>query len=334
MSHRDVIVIGASSGGVEALSIIAAQFPADFNAAVFVVLHVPDDRQSQLPTILNRAGALPVAQAVDNEPIRRGRIYVAPPGMQTYVHKGRISVKRGPRENMHRPSIDALFRTAAHHYGPRVIGVVLSGALDDGAAGLVAIKHAGGIGIVQDPAEAKMPDMPAAALERANADYAMAAEAIVPLLLTLVRDDVASDLPVEVPLETAEESAVHEHFQRSEQLGPASNVTCPECSGSLFEIEDGSSIRFRCRVGHAYSEDAMLHAQGDSVERALWTALRALEERVALMNKIADYARRRGHNGVARLFLDKSEQVEADVKAIHDVITNGRTLEPIGQNDI
>src|SRR5437870_1753485 len=131
--QRDVIVIGASSGGVDALVKLVGTLPPGLPAAVFVVLHVRPDVPSQLPAILNRAGALPAAHAVDGEPIRRGRIYVAPPGLQTYVHRGRLSVRRGPQENSSRPAIDALFRTAAHHYGPRVIGVVLTGSLDDGS---------------------------------------------------------------------------------------------------------------------------------------------------------------------------------------------------------
>jgi two-component system chemotaxis response regulator CheB len=306
---------------------------------VFVVVHLREDAPSQLPTILNRVGVLPAAHAVADEPIRRGRIYVAPPGLQTYVHRGRLSVRRGPRENMHRPSIDALFRTAAHHYGPRVVGVVLSGALDDGSAGLLAVKKAGGIAIVQDPADAKVPDMPANALERADADYTMAADAIAPMLMALV-DESDAELLREVPLdaredvhlETVEEATVPQEAMRSEELGPPSNVTCPECSGTLFEIDEGKSIRFRCRVGHAYSEESLMNAQTDSVERALWTALRALEERVALINKIAEFARRRGHDMVAALFEGKAQQVDADVKTIHDVIVNGGTLEPIGQD--
>ena len=171
MAHHDVVVVGASSGGVEALSTLVGSLPAGLPAAVFVVLHVNPDAPSYLPAILNRAGALPAAHAVDDEPIRRGRVYVAPPGMQTYVHRGRIAVKRGPVENLHRPAIDPLFRTAAHHYGPRVIGIVLSGALGDGAAGLLAVKRAGGVAIVQDPEDAAFPSMPIQALERVEADF-------------------------------------------------------------------------------------------------------------------------------------------------------------------
>src|SRR5437773_11022892 len=151
MPGHDIIVIGASSGGVEVLTTLVSRLPEALPAAVFVVLHVRPDAPSLLPAILNRAGALPAAHAVDSEPIRTGRIYIAPPGMQMYLHNRRVSVERGPRDNAHRPAIDPLFRTAAHHHGSRVIGVIASGALDDGTAGLHAVKEAGGIAVVQDP---------------------------------------------------------------------------------------------------------------------------------------------------------------------------------------
>jgi len=334
--QRDVIVIGASSGGVDALVKLVGTLPPGLPAAVFVVLHVRPDVPSQLPAILNRAGALPAAHAVDGEPIRRGRIYVAPPGLQTYVHRGRLSVRRGPQENSSRPAIDALFRTAAHHYGPRVIGVVLSGALDDGSAGLVAIKSAGGIAIVQDPEDAAVSDMPANALDRADVDHRLRADELGAALTDIVRRNGTGDaeLPHEVPLETLEETPAEEVAPKTEQLGAPSGFTCPDCNGALWEIDDGRSIRYRCRVGHAYSEETMMEAQNNSVERALWAALRALEERIALVRKLAENARRRGHIAVAALFERRSQAMEDDVRALHDVITTGGTLEPVGQNEM
>src|SRR5262245_3891322 len=330
---RDVIVIGASSGGLHPLLKLVRGLPPALPAAVFVVVHVRPDAPSHLPAILNRSGALPAAHAVDREPIRRGRIYVAPPDMQTYVHRGRISVRRGPHENSTRPAIDALFRTAAHHYGPRVIGVVLSGALDDGSAGLAAIKKGGGLAVVQDPEDASCADMPANALERVNVDLVVSADELGAALVRIVCENGQGEtLPHEVPLETVEETPADERAPKTEELGVASGLTCPDCSGALWEIDDGTSIRYRCRVGHAYSHDAMIKAQTESVERALWTALRALEERVALIQRLADNARRRGHESVADLYEARTRQVEDDVKALHEVISTGGTLEPIGDN--
>jgi two-component system, chemotaxis family, protein-glutamate methylesterase/glutaminase len=337
MPARDVVVLGASSGGLEAVSKLIAGLPDDFAAAVFVVIHVGERARGDLPAILNRVGRLPAAHAVADEPIRRGRIYVAPPGLQTYLQPGRLSVRRGPQENRHRPSIDALFRTAAHHYGDRVVGVVLSGALDDGSAGLVAIKRAGGITIVQDPNDARVPDMPLNALERAHADYSLPADEIGPLLVSLVgiadsnteEKDVQNteSITKEVPLETVEEASTRNDYLRSDQLGPPSVYTCPECSGTLFEVEDEHLVRYRCRVGHGFTLESFASAQNDSVERALWVALRALEERSALMIRIAEDARRRGHEEIAETFESKSKDVEHDVRLLHRLITNGHGLE-------
>jgi two-component system chemotaxis response regulator CheB len=334
VAHRDVVVIGASSGGVEALITLLSGLPDDLAAALFVVLHVRPDAPSQLPAILNRVGTLPVAHAVDGEPVRRGRVYIAPPGLQTYLHRGRIGVRRGPQENLHRPAIDPLFRTAAHHYGPRVIGVILSGALDDGAAGLVAIKRAGGLAIIQDPDDAMVRNMPVNALEAAGADHLVPIAAMPALLVKLISAQSGTDLDIEVPLETAEEAAPSEPFLRSEEMGTLSNVTCPECQGNLWEIRDGESVRFRCRVGHAYSEGAIDLAQSQSVERALWSALKALEERVALMRKLAARARRKGHDSLALMFEERSKVVDRDVRAIHDLIISSETFEPVAQDGI
>jgi two-component system chemotaxis response regulator CheB len=338
--QRDVIVIGASTGGVEALSTLVAGLPDDFPAAVFVVIHISEDTPSHLPTILNRVGSLAVGHAVDREPIRRGRIYVAPPGLQTAVENGRIGVRRGPRENMHRPSVDVLFRTAAHHYGPRVIGVILTGSMDDGAEGLAAVKRGGGIAIVQDPSQARASSMPAHALERTDVDYVVELNAVAPLLCALV-DNAGSELPSEVPLssaravplETVEEAGPHDEARRSDQLGPPSMFTCPECHGTLFEIHDGRVVRFRCRVGHAYSEDSIVVAQNDSAERALWAALRALEEREGIMRRLSERARGRGWTRIADRFDERARRVHQDVETIHDLVVDGRALEPVAVDE-
>jgi two-component system chemotaxis response regulator CheB len=166
-------------------------------------------------------------------------------------------------------------------------------------------------------------------------DYSVPAHELAARVVDVVNGDGASDrLPLEVPLETAEETPAGERALRSEDLGPPSGFTCPDCHGALWEIDDGEAVRYRCRVGHAYSEDAMVSAQSDSVERALWAALRSLEERAALIQKLAGNARRRGHAGVAALFDARSRQMDADIKAIHDVITNGQVLEPVGHDGI
>jgi two-component system chemotaxis response regulator CheB len=330
MPGHDIIVIGASSGGVEVLSNLASRLPASLPAALFVVLHVRPDAPSLLPAILNRAGALPAAHAVDGEPIRTGRIYVAPPGKQIYLHKRRVAVELGPRENMHRPAIDPLFRTAAHLHGSRVIGVIVSGALDDGTAGLQAVKEACGIAVVQDPADAGCASMPAHAMARVAVDHCVKAVDLASLLVHLV--GVPAPNPsarMQVPLETFEEVV---GTPERAVIGVESGLTCPECSGILREVREGDVLRFRCRVGHAYTSQTMLEAQGEAVEKALWTAVRSLEERSILIGKLAENARARGHDGVAALFDDRSMALNRDVEMLRDLIGRGRALEPVGHN--
>ena len=181
--------------------------------------------------------------------------------------------------------------------------------------------------------------MPANALEAVNPDYVVKADELAPLLVQLVNEGAGKDvvdnnaIPREVPLETVEEASHPDEAQRSEQLGPPSGFTCPDCHGTLYEIDSGDHVRFRCRVGHAYSETAMMKAHNDSVERALWSALRVLEERSALIRKLATYARRRGHTGVAELYDQRMAEVELDVKALHELVTSSPSLEPVGQPD-
>jgi two-component system chemotaxis response regulator CheB len=333
MPGHDIIVIGASSGGVEVLTSLVRGLPEQLPAAIFVVLHVRPDAPSLLPAILNRVGVLPAAHAVDGEPIRTGRIYVAPPGMQMYLQRNRVTVERGPRENMHRPAIDPLFRTAAHHHGSRVIGVIASGALDDGTAGLQAIKDAGGIAVVQDPADAACASMPAHAMERVVVDHCVRASELPALLERLAHEPAPEpDARMQIPLETREEA--NPAFERSvtgAAIGVDSGLTCPECSGVLREVREGDVLRFRCRVGHAYTSQTMLEAQGETVEAALWVAVRSLEERSLLLDKLAETARGRGHDGVAALFNDRSVALARDVRVLRELIARGRALEAVGQ---
>ncbi len=334
MPGHDIIVIGASSGGVEVLTSLVSRLPETLPAAIFIVLHVRPDVPSLLPAILNRVGALPAAHAVDGEPIRTGRIYVAPPGKQIYLHKRRVGVELGPRENMHRPAIDPLFRTAAHHHGSRVIGVIASGALDDGTAGLQAVKEAGGIAVVQDPADAVCASMPAHAMARVAVDHCVKAVDLPALLVHLVgmpTPDPGARL--QVPLETYEEVvSTLERAATGPPIGVESGLTCPECSGILREVREGDVLRFRCRVGHAYTSQTMLEAQGEAVEKALWTAVRSLEERSILIGKLAENARAHGHDGIAALFDDRSMAFSHDVQMLRALIGRGRALEPVGDD--
>ena len=305
-------MIGASAGGVEAISALVGSLPHDLPAAVLVVLHLSRGR-SVLPDILSRAGRLRARHPADGEDLEYGRIYVAPPDHHMLVERDAIRLQHGPSENGVRPAVDPLFRSAARAFGPRVAGVVLTGSLDDGTAGLAAVSAAGGVTIVQDPTEALAPSMPLSAIEFVRIDH----------VLPLAR--IAAKL-VELATERSDEKRVSNgpHLARMEpdlgaepiavdpedRPGRPSVFSCPECHGTLWEVDDGNILRFRCRVGHVYSPDSMLAAHTDSVDRALWAALRSLEERAALHRKMSERASGREHAWLAKTFAERARVAE------------------------
>jgi two-component system, chemotaxis family, protein-glutamate methylesterase/glutaminase len=298
MPGRDIIVIGASAGGVETLSQLVRHLPPALPAAIFVVLHVPAHSPSLMPQILSRKGPLTALHPDDGEVIHAGRIYIAPPDQHLLLDIGRMRLTRGPRENGHRPAVDPLFRTAARSYGQRVIGVVLSGTLDDGTAGLEAIKQRGGVAIVQDPEEALYPGMPRSAQEAVAIDYSLPVAAIAELLDRLTREPVdypeGNSMSNGMEFESQMAAFNMDAIEDENRPGLPSVFACPDCGGTLWEIDDGEVTRFRCRVGHAWTANGLLAQQSEGVETALWTALRALEERAVLCNRIADRMRKRG----------------------------------------
>src|SRR5262245_31752512 len=255
MAGRDIIVVGASAGGVPALQALVHGLPRDLPAAVFVVLHLSPHTPSLLSPILRRAGHLPATEAADGDKIEHGRIYVAPPDLHLLVNRGVVRVVHGPRENRHRPAIDPLFRSAAVAYGPRVIGVVLSGALDDGASGMRAVKMGGGISIVQDPEEASSPGMPRSVIENAPVDYRLPAMEIPKVLARLARetiDEGALVMPEQIRTEAeiAEQRlSPTELRERLEDIASVTMLTCPDCNGSLWELKNDTQLRYRCHVG-------------------------------------------------------------------------------------
>jgi len=306
-----VIVIGASAGGVEALRNIASGLPEDLGSAVFVVLHLPPGGTSVLPAILARAGDLSASHPVDGEEIEPGHIYVAPPDNHMLIEDGVVRLARGPRENGHRPAIDPLFRSAARSHGAGVIGVILSGVLDDGTAGLAAVKAAGGRTVVQDPADALYPAMPESAITYVDPQHVVDTAGIAPLLteLATLEPPEAPPAPLE-PEVVLEETFVASDRSASEapQPGEPSGFTCPECSGALWQAEEGGVPRFRCRTGHQYSLETLLAAQSDSIEVALWSAVRALEERSAMLRRIAQRMSSRGSSGTAVRYARQADQ--------------------------
>jgi two-component system, chemotaxis family, protein-glutamate methylesterase/glutaminase len=319
LAKRDIVVVGASAGGVEALRLLVAGLPADLPAAVFVVLHMPRSAPSALPAILNRPGPLTATAAVDGEKPVHGRIYVAGADHHLLIIDGRIRLSRGPSENGHRPAIDPLFRSAARAYGPRVIGVVLSGSRDDGAAGLESIVGHGGVAVVQEPADALHPSMPNSALERVNAEHVVPAAKMGALIGALASTQIDEPGHHESELLAAEVAMAGEVPISSDDLGvPAAGYGCPSCGDSLYEMQ--SVPRFRCRVGHAWSPDSLLDEQGAALESGLWVALRTLEEKKALCVRLATSGVGRGHTRMVQRYESMAEEAEVAAGLIRDLI--------------
>lgn len=308
---RDIVVIGASAGGIGALRMLLAGLPADLPAALFVVVHVAPDSPGVLPGILDRAGPLPALAARGGEPIRAGRVYVAPPDHHLLLTDTHVHLSHGPRENRHRPSIDVLFRSAAVAHGARVIGLVLTGLLDDGAAGLWAIKRRGGLALVQDPADAEYPDMPLAALRATRVDRSLPLAELPDEINALVRQPVVGLAPP-IPSGMAREAQIVSEENVNQEimdtLGRRTTFTCPECGGAMWELDDSGAPRYRCHVGHAYSLLTLADEQSTRVEAALWAAMRALEENRRIADRLAGRSAHRGERERAAYHSDRSRE--------------------------
>jgi two-component system chemotaxis response regulator CheB len=319
LGNRDVIVLGASAGGVEALTRLCGGLPADLPASVFVVQHVAPTARSVLPELLSRAGPLPAAHPADGETVRRGRIYVAPPDLHMLLADGRVHLRRGPHENRTRPAADVLFRSAAASRGGRVVGAVLTGLLDDGTAGLIAVKRCGGVSVVQDPEDAAWPSMPRNALLRDSPDHAVPLAALPGLLTRLAREPAGPSPPVP-PDVTAEirisEGEVASMVQQSPVVGTPSPLGCPHCGGVLNEIREDKAVRFRCQVGHAYGPESLAAAQVDGLEQALVTAVRTHRDRLALFHRMAGVAREKGMANAARRWDEAAIEAESAAELI------------------
>ena len=334
MPSQRIVVIGASAGGVEALLEFSKLIPSDFPAPIFVVIHIPSESPSVLPKLLSRVGNLPAKHGEDGERYEPGTIYIAPPDRHMLVHRdGTLRVVRGPRENRHRPSVDPLFRSAAAAVGNRVIGVVLSGTLDDGTAGLIAIKQRGGIAIVQDPADALHPSMPQSAMEHVEVDYVLPLDEIPRKLSELIDAEVRMAAAAEPGELMAMENRITEFdgvtLQDDDRPGQPSAFSCPDCGGVLWEIDDDNYTRFRCRVGHAFSPESMLGGQSDVLETALFSALKTLEETARLSKRLAEAETRRGHEWMATRFQQREKDARERADAIRRVLVTGSSEVPV-----
>jgi two-component system, chemotaxis family, protein-glutamate methylesterase/glutaminase len=329
MSGHNIIVIGASAGGVEAVTQLVRQLPADLSAALFVVLHFPAYSTSVLPSILQREGVLPVRHPQNQEPIQPGHIYVAPPDYHLLVRPDHIQLSRDPKENGHRPAIDPLFRSAAQAHGPHVVGVVLSGMLDDGTVGLSVIKSRGGVAIVQDPNEALFKAMPLSALENVTVDYTLTVSEIASRLQSLAHQPIeeVSTMADERKIEQDASIVAQDMAERErgeQRSGKPSPYTCPDCGGVMWELSSDNLLRYRCHTGHAYSIESLMAEQTDALESALWSAVRALEEKASLSRRLANNAHEQHRLLSEAQFLERAEEAHHHAELIREIIIQSK----------
>lgn len=321
---------------------IIKELPSDFQASIFIVWHMSPDLRGILPEVFNKLNSIHAANAYDREPIKPNRIYVAPPDHHLLVEEGQVRVTRGPKENRFRPAVDPLFRSAAYSYGNRVIGIILSGGLDDGTAGLWRIKFSGGIAIVQDPADAEVPSMPESASREVEVDYSLSAQDIAPLLVKLTGEEITQGeqlirddkTRIEINI-SAEENA----FEKgSLDIGTLSPYSCPECNGVLSKITDGKIARFRCHTGHAYSIDTLMSALSEKIEDSLYGAIRGMDESVLLLNQLGDHFAESNRLDLAAVYFRKAIEVNERSVTIreavhsHEYLSKNRVLEELEES--
>lgn len=303
---------------------ICAALPSEFNAAILIVLHTSSQSGGLLPRIFDRAGPLPASHPRNGEAIQPGHIYVAPPDLHMLVDRGRLYTVRGPRENRHRPAIDPTFRSAALAYGRRAIGVVLTGMLDDGTAGLMVIGAHRGATVVQDPGTAMFPSMPQSALNRVPQAQVAPLSEIPKLLVELVSEEVSEDVSDWRDTATMKELGIAEldmsEIENEMRNGKPSQFGCPECGGVLWEIEQSGLLRFRCRVGHAYTAQNLRAEQRQAVEAALWSGLRALEENASLYRKLAERSRNSHQESASRTYEERAATARTNSETLRDFL--------------
>jgi two-component system chemotaxis response regulator CheB len=333
-SVQRIIVIGASSGGFEALKKIIRGLPADFETPVFIVWHMGPEVFGVLPQVFNRENKILAAHAYDKEPIKPNRIYVAPPDHHMLIEDGMVRVTRGPKENRFRPAVDPLFRSAAFSHGNFVTGVILSGSLDDGTAGLWTVKHYGGVAIVQDPADAEVPSMPESAIREVKVDYCLPVSDIAQVLVRLSKEPVertefVRDNQTKKEIEIAGgKNAMEKGNLKFDELTP---YTCPECHGVLSRLHNDRIVRYRCHTGHAYSTDTLIAAISENIEDSLYSAIRGIDESVILMNHIGDHYAEINNPKLAAIYFQKAKEADERSQLVRKAV---RDHEHVNRNKL
>jgi two-component system chemotaxis response regulator CheB len=328
MNKRNIIVIGASAGGFEVLKTLVAALPADMDASIFIVWHMSPDVRGILPHVLNRQQTLFAAHAINHEIIKPGKIYIAPPDHHMLIDGNEIRVTKGPKENRFRPAIDPLFRSAAQAYGSRVIGIILSGALDDGTAGLWTIKKYRGLAIVQTPDEADVPSMPENAIRQVAVDYIVPVAEMPALLLKLINTTASGRGLADPDIEEQKRDKIEVNIALEDKsfqdqilnFGSPSAYTCPECHGVLMSLQEGGHLRFRCHTGHAFSADSLLAAVTESIEENLWSAVRNIQESVILLNHMGDHFAEINQPKMAAAYFKKAMEAKARAGLVRDTV--------------
>jgi two-component system, chemotaxis family, protein-glutamate methylesterase/glutaminase len=327
MEKRNIIVIGASAGGFNAIKLLMKGLPSNLEASIFIVWHMASNVTGILPKVINNEKTITAVHPEDNEKIAVGRVYVAPPDHHMIIDGTHIRLTRGPKENRFRPAVDPLFRSAAYHYGPRVIGVILSGALDDGSAGLWAIKQFGGLAVVQDPNDAEVSSMPENAMRAVAVDYKVSVADMAALLEKLVKEEVVNAkeetteferLKIKTEIKIAMEDKGLEN--NIIDLGTLTPYTCPECHGVLAQFQEGERIRFRCHTGHALSSDTLLTSISERLEENIWSAIRSMHETVMLLNHMGDHFAELNQPKLAAVYFKKAKEAETRIELLRQAV--------------
>ena len=325
MRNHNIIVVGASAGGVDALRKLFSQFPQDLQASFFVVLHVPAESPGLLANIIAQVSPLKVKAATDGEPIQLGHVYVAPADFHLLVKPGYMHLHRGPKENRHRPAIDPLFRSAAVAYRAQTVGVILTGYQDDGTSGLLAIKRCGGIAVVQDPDDADYPEMPQSAITEVEVDYQLPLHKMGSIIQQIVEQPAAliEKVPQDIVMEARIAEQTMSNISGEERLGHLVPMSCPECSGPLWQIDSDKVRRYRCHVGHGFTAKALMADQDEVLENTLWSAMRTMEERANMAFAIAKNEENRGRKLTAQIYQERAKISKEHAQTIRKLLVEG-----------